>query len=302
MNEPEWSDFKVLTALARGGSVAGAARLLVVDHSTVSRRLSALEDSVGACLVVRGGRELGWTAEGRTLLAAAETVEVTIGQATATVRAAKLGANGCVRLSSPSGLNGVLARLLLGLRARHPGLSIELGAENRAVDLKRGEADLALRMFRPTEPDLICKVAFELGWGLYASQAYADAHGLPATKDELSGHTLVAYVTALHGVSGPRWLETHRGCATIAIHVDNTEVAANMIASGTGLGVIPCVIAQYRTDLVRVFDEVVATNTGHIVYHETLRDTARVRVAVDALLEMFATHAGDFSGRASRKS
>ena len=298
VTEPEWSDFKVLVALSRAGSVAGAARLLAVDHSTVSRRLSALEESVGACLVVRGGRELAWTTEGRTLLTAAEAIETLVAEASRTVRSAKLEVEGSVRLSCPPGLNVPLSRLLPELRAKYPRLDIEIGAENRTVDLRKGEADVAVRMFRPSEPALICKAALELGWAVYAAQSYVAQHGLPASLDELSKHRLVIYVAAMHGVPGPAWLEAHRGSASIAMHVDNTEVAAHAIASGGGIGVIPCISAESRPELVRVFAGTVASHTGYLVYHETLRDTARVRVAVDALTELFEKHAAAFAGRA----
>ncbi len=94
-----WSDFKVLLALARAGSVAGAARELQVDSSTISRRLVALEEAVGAQLLIRGGREFNWTAEGRTLVAAGETMEGAATRALRSVRTAKAEVSGTVRVS-----------------------------------------------------------------------------------------------------------------------------------------------------------------------------------------------------------
>src|SRR5512140_2468457 len=100
--EPEWSDLKVLLAVARARSIAGAARALGVDQSTVSRRLTAIEDAVGAALVVRG-RELALTAEGGLLHAAAERVEAIVADAAVALRAAKDEVTGTARISCPPG-------------------------------------------------------------------------------------------------------------------------------------------------------------------------------------------------------
>lgn len=97
--EPEWSDFRVLLALASAGSVAGAARELHVDNSTVSRRLAALEEAVGAKLIIRGGREFNGTAEGRTLLSAAKAMDSAVTQAMLSMRTAKAEVEGTVRVS-----------------------------------------------------------------------------------------------------------------------------------------------------------------------------------------------------------
>src|SRR3954451_3460381 len=87
--DSDWNDLKVLLALSRGGSVAGAARVLHVDQSTISRRLAALEESLGCSLLIRGGREFSWTAEGRTMIAAAETAEAAVLAGTSHLRASR---------------------------------------------------------------------------------------------------------------------------------------------------------------------------------------------------------------------
>ena len=186
---------------------------------------------------------------------------------------------------------------MAAVRELRAGLTLELCGENRAVDLAKGEADLALRMFRPSEPDLVCRQAFDMGWCVYASRSYLSAHGTPTSPDELASHRLVRYVSSFHKVPGPRWLEEHRGDAVGSVQVDNTEVASHVVASGGGIGVIPCAVAEERPDIVRVFPDPVAFNTAWLVYHESARDTARVRAAVDTLAAVFETHRGVFSGR-----
>lgn len=296
--EPSWDDFKVLLALARGRSVASAARALGVDNSTVSRRLAALEDAVGARLLVRGGREFGWTSEGRAAIAAGEAIEAAVAQGLRTCRAARRDVSGSIRVSCPSGLVSPLAGTLLpAVRERYPALAFEVVGDNRTVDLAKGEADMALRMFRPTESGLVARRTFEMGWGVFASRAYLDEHGTPTSVDALAKHRLVLYLESMLRVPGPRWLEERRGPETLFLRVDNTEVASNAIASGGGIGIVPCFESVGRPDMLRVFPEPVAFNTGWIVYHESARDTARMRAAIDVLVEFFDAHKALFSGK-----
>jgi DNA-binding transcriptional LysR family regulator len=300
VSEPDWNDFKVVLALAAGQSIAGAARVLGVDGSTISRRLAALEDCLEAKLIVRGGQRFDWTAEGRAALAAAEAIQAAVSEASRVVRSAKVDNAATVTVSCPPGIAATLTRLLPQMQEKRPQLSLQLTVENRSVDLAKGEAHIAIRMFRPTEPSLICRRAFELGWAVFASSSYLAEHGCPATPNELGNHRLVRYVSALHKVAGPRWLEEHKGSGVNSAQVDNTEVAAHVVASGVGIGVVPCAVVLGRPELVRVFPEPVAYNTGFIVYHEAVRDMACVRSAVEALTEMFEEQRQLFSGQTSQ--
>ena len=160
---PEWSDFKILLALSRAGSVVGAARELQVDNSTVSRRLAALEEAVGAKLIIRGGREFSWTAEGRTLLDAAEAMEASTAAALRVVRASKVEVEGCVRISVAPAFVQVLMRMMIpALRRAHPSLNnfnelaqhdLVLYAEQSSDDSSRIRtvADALLAFFRSNE-------------------------------------------------------------------------------------------------------------------------------------------------------
>jgi len=295
---PVWDDFKILLALSRGGSVAAAARELQVDNSTVSRRLAALEDALGARLLIRGGRESAWTAEGRRALESAEAMESAAAGAVRAVRTAKVEVSGTVRISVAPAFVPILMRgMLPGLRKDYPGLEVELlGAYDR-VDLAKGEADIALRMVRPEEADLVARRAFDCAWFVYASKAYLDIHGRPASFEDLHRHRLVLYVEAMHNVEPLRWMETYRDAARL-MRVDNLEIACQTIAAGGGVTVLPCMIPDPLPVLQRVFPDPVATNTGWIVYHESARDTARVRVVVDALLAFFHANEAMFTGAA----
>lgn len=293
----DWDDLKILIALERGGSIVAAAREMKVDASTVSRRLAAIENALGAMLVRRGGKNFGFTAEGGSALQYAKQIEQLVIEAQRTVQSAKQSVAGRVRISAPAGIVLTLSKTLPDMHKQHPLLTIELSAQNYTVDLSKGEADIALRMFKPTEANLVCRQVAEVGWGVFASKVYAARHGLPASVDVLSNHSLVCYVEKLHGVTGLRWMEGYLGSASKVTRVDDAELAANMIASGAGIGVTTFFLAARYPELVRVFAEPTALTTGWIVYHESLRNTARVRVVVDFMVKHFQANQALYSGR-----
>ena len=296
MSEPDWNDFRFLVALSKSGSVAGAARLLSVDNSTVSRRLAAIEQALDAQLLLRGGREFSWTAEGLVAVAAAERIGAEVQAVTRAVHAAKRGVDGMVRLTCPSGMAGLLASMVKQGAERYPALTIEITGKRANVDLARGEADIAVRMVKPTEPDLVARAGVEAAWVLVTSEVYARAHALPKTEHDVKEHPLILYAPDMHTVAGPRWLEERRGDNPGLLRVENSDAAAYAISSGRGIGVVPQMTIHDRSGFVRVFPRPVAVATAWIVYHESNRDSARVRAVVDLLVEFFDNARSAFMG------
>lgn len=297
LTEPEWSDFRLVLALSRGGSVAGAARILGVDSSTVSRRLAAMEQALGACLVVRGGREFALTAEGREAVAAAQSMESVVAGAASSIRAAKTEIDGLVRVSVVPSMLRTLMPLQLIAAEKYPHLSIELTAAEQIIDLTRGEADIALRMVRPKEVDLIARQAFEIGFGVFASKAYVARYGLPVKPEELSHHRLIQYVEHMLHLPWFAWIDDYASKGAPATRVDSTEMAVGLITTGGGIGVLPCFTGESYAELVHVFPDPIASAVGWIVYHETVRNSARIRAVVDMLAAFLDTHRDELSGR-----
>ncbi len=293
----DWNDLKVLLALARAGSVAGAARELQVDNSTISRRLAALEDAAGAKLLIRGGREFTLTGEGRALLQAAQAAESAIDTALRALRAAKSDLNGRVCVSVAPAFVPVLVRHMIpALREVHPQLAVELRGSFLRADLARGEADIAVRMARPDEPHLVARRAFDTGWCVYATKSYLAARGCPATFEQLAQHDLVLYAENLHNAPPTRWLEPYKGAAHTASRMDSLETACDAAAAGGGIVVLPAFVGDATPELQRVFAESVSVNTGWVVYHESVRDNARIRAVADALMAFFQSNGAMFSG------
>lgn len=299
----EWSHLKVLLALQRGGSIAGAARELKVDHSTVSRQLSALEEAVGAQLLIRGGSSITWTAQGSRLLEAALQMDAAASDAMREVRGVLADVTGCVHVSVPTGYLPILIRLALPrLEAECPGLTVKMEGTYQQVDLARGGADIAIRMVRPKELDLVAKRAFTEAWFAYASERYIARRGLPQNMESLPDHDLVLYAERLHGLEPLGWPDRFSGDRIGRIRVDTIEAAAQIVAAGGGVAVLPAFVAHDIASAVRVFDQPVAVKEGWIVFHETLRGKARTRAVVDVLTKVFRENRSVFMGADSTAS
>jgi DNA-binding transcriptional LysR family regulator len=292
-----WDDYRLLLALSRGRSIAGGARILGVDSSTVSRQLAAMERSLGACLVLRGGREFTFTAEGKAAVVAAEEMESIVANVARAIRAAKTDIDGVVKVSVVPSMLRILMPLLAIASEKHPKLSIELSAANHTVNLAKGDADIAVRMTQPTEVDLVARRAIEMGFGVFASKSYAARCGLPATCEGLARHRLIQYAEAMLHLSWFAWIESYASKGAPVSRADSTEMALGLISSGMGVGVLPCIMGDHAPDLVRVFAEPVAYASGWIVYHETARNCARVRAVADMLAGFLETQAAPLSGR-----
>ena len=293
----QWDDFKVLLALSRGGSVAAAARELQVDNTTITRRLSALEESLGAQLLIRNGRDFIWTATGLAAVDSAKSMEAAVSETRRAVAAGKNEVCGTVRVATVPSLVPLLVKHVLPLlRDTHPALNVEFGGSYNRVDLARGDADLALRFAQPQEPDFIGRHATDVGWFVYAAQTYLDQRGHPADHEALRQHRLVLYVQHMHAVSPLRWMEQYHANNQDTARVDSLTLAGSMVSAGEGIAVLPTFIGDHIAGLRRIFPERIGVNSGWIVYHESMRNSARVRAVADGLSHYFSSNAALFSG------
>lgn len=175
MDKPplQWDDVRYFLELVREGSLSGAARKLSVEHSTVARRVEMLEQALGVRLFDRLPK--GWllTAEGESLVEQAVRLDQEV-QMFSRMALGVAALNGKVRVSAPPVMAGhFLVPRLAGLRAQWQNIDLEIIGESRDTNLARGEADLAIRMSRPTAPGLVTRCIGEMGYGLYACHGYA---------------------------------------------------------------------------------------------------------------------------------
>ncbi|MBX3583836.1 MAG: LysR family transcriptional regulator [Rhizobiaceae bacterium] len=279
-----WDDVRVFLAVARAGQILGAARRLELNHATVSRRVAALEDALGAKLFRRltTGSEL--TEAGERFLGIAERMETEMIAARAELAGGDEAISGTVRIGAPDGFGvAFLASRLGALTAQHRDLRVQLVPVPRSFSLSRREADIAITTERPTEGRLVARKLVDYSLGLYASSDYVQQYGHPATPAELSGHRLVGYVPDLvfspsldyAGEFSAEWE------ATFSISSALGQVEA--VRSGAGIGILHAFIARAHPDLVPVTTSGPIRRAYWLVHHESVRQLSRIQ-AVSAFI------------------
>jgi DNA-binding transcriptional LysR family regulator len=285
-----WDDVRIFLAVARAGQILGAARRLELNHATVSRRVAALEDALGAKLFRRltTGSEL--TATGERFLAVAERMEADMIAARSELAGGDEAISGTVRIGAPDGFGvAFLASRLGALTARHAELKIQLVPVPRSFSLSRREADIAITTERPTEGRLVAQKLVDYSLGLYASRAYAQANGLPATPAELKAHRLVGYVPDLvfspSLAYAPEFLPDWDASFSISSALGQVEA----VRSGAGIGILHAFIARAQAELVPVDAAKPIRRAYWLVYHESVRPLRRIQAAAEFITQAVET-------------
>lgn len=273
----DWNDLRHFLAAAKAGTLAGAARALGVDHSTIARRLAALEEALGAALATRGPDGLALTSVGARLLPLVEDIERTVAAAIELAATEKTH----VRLAAPSGFGRILSPRLSALQAKHPSVTVELITGSRMVDLKKGEADVAIRNGASQDEDLVAKRIGDAAWSLYASAEYLARRSAPAESRDLSGHDLLGFDTALANVPGAKWIAAHGAGANVVMRCREMSDILAACAAGLGVAVIPVTAAALEPSLQRISSEVLGTSPLFVVYRKELLASEPVRAVVD---------------------
>jgi DNA-binding transcriptional LysR family regulator len=288
----DWDDLRYFLRAAKAGTLAGAARAAGVEHSTIGRRLSALERSLGASLVLRGPDGLTLTKLGEELAPLAEEVE----RAVLAFREVAASRRERVRLAVPSGFTGFFAERIAQLREERPRLSVEILSGARSADLKRGEADLAIRVGPVTDEDLVMRKLCEVGWSLYASRAYLARRPAPVDPTDLTGHEVIVYDGNLAGLPAAKWIEEHAAKATIALRIRETMEMLTAAVAGVGLAVLPCYLGDAEAALVRLTPAVLATRNASLVYRREARLSEPVRAVIRFVVEVMRENVERLSG------
>jgi DNA-binding transcriptional LysR family regulator len=193
----DWDDLRFVLALRRAGSLGAAARLLKVEQSTASRRLSALEAALGVQLVARTPEGLLLNDAGQLVADLAQTVDGGIEELRRRIGGEDQRPEGVVRLATTESFTPFLMGGLVPLRQEHPRIQVQLVVGSAALDLVRREADVALRLFRETNPALVTRKIGEVGWSIYASRAFVERTGFTLGSDHtgcvLAGQPVVGY-------------------------------------------------------------------------------------------------------------
>ena len=292
----DWNDLRYFLAVSRSGTLVRAARELGVEHTTVSRRLAALERALDTRLFIRGPEGLTLTAAGSDLLPSAEAIQRNVDAIERLVSGQDQKVEGKVRLTIPEAMNTYILQSLTGLRERHPGLLVEVLSDNRDLDIRRGEADLAIRIRDVSDPDLIGRRIGCSGWALYAAPAYIERKGSIASPDELRGHDLIQYEASLAGIPGAVWLAKHAPDANVVVRGNSVAAVSDAAVVGFGLAALPCFLGEQNPALRRLYPEPIGSADIMLVVHPDLARVARVRATMDFIVELFMRDAALFIG------
>src|SRR3954463_10253828 len=293
---PDWNDFRYFLAIARSGSLAGAGRELGVEHTTVGRRLAALETELGTRLFLRGPDGLVATEAGRGILPLAEEIETRFDAIERRLSGGDDRIEGTVRVSISEAFTGYFVTHFGSLRERHPNLVVQISSSNHSADLMRGEADLAVRAREVTEPDLVARKVAVAGWSLYAAPDYVARRGVPATPEDLCGHDVIGFDESLANTPGGLWLGAHTQGANIIMRGNSIVAAINATVCGMGISAVPCFLATGDPRLRRLTPRVLGDRDIFLVVHPDLARVARVRAVMDFVVELFVRDAALWSG------
>jgi len=289
-----WDDLKYLLAVADGGGLAPAARALGVDASTVSRRLTALEQDLGVELLVRTPEGMSLTDAGATAAAVAREVDGTLTALVGRIAGGRTETSGHVRISATDTFAARVMRAMAPVHAQHPGLTIEVVSTNAAADLRRREADIALRFFREEHEGLAMRKLGHMGWSLYASPEYLAR--CPQRGGLLEGHAIIGYGDELKRATGPRWLFEHASPEATRLRCSSPRAALEAALASIGVALLPCYLVEGHP-LVRITDQVLVVNEAWAVFLPERRDEPRIRIVIEALADMFVSGAAAFGGR-----
>jgi DNA-binding transcriptional LysR family regulator len=289
--EPGWEHYRTLLAVIREGSLSAAARLLGLTQPTIGRHVDALEDSLGIALFTRSQGGLVPTESALALVPHAEAMA---SAAEALRRAASGEAEedrGTVRVTASEMIGTeVLPAILTRFREKHPRIVIELMLSNRSEDLLQREADIAIRMIRPTQSALLAKKVGELGLGLHAHQNYVQAHGLPASVDELSAHTIIGFDRE-SSIRRPINLGLEYSRDLFAFRSDSDVAQFAALKAGFGIGMCQFGLAKKYPELVPMLQtEVHFELDVWVVMHEDHKTSLRMRLMFDHLVRELADY------------
>lgn len=290
----DWDLLQSLHAVLQAGSFSAAARLRRLTQPTLGRHIDQLERQLGAPLFLRSPRglqptdlALAFQPHLADMAAAAETAaRDAVGIAS--------GEGGVVRVAASEVVGvEVLPAILARFRHAHPGIDVELTLSNKLEDLTRRDADVAVRMRRPSQNSLVAKKAGELELGFYASPDYVVRHGVPADFDALATHSLIGFDRAFPEFVTELSVGRPITRDLFALRTDSDPAQFAVLKAGFGIGVCQRQLAR-REGLVPILPDLFSFKLDvWICMHETLRGSPRIRLMFDHLAKELAAYAAD---------
>ncbi|KAA0699570.1 LysR family transcriptional regulator [Neorhizobium sp. P12A] len=282
-----WDDVRIFLAVARTGQLLAASKRLGLNHATLSRRLTSLEEALKTRLFIRRTNGCELTEEGGSFLVSAERMETEMLAAQTKLGRTDTAIAGTVRIGAPDGFGvSFLAPRMGRLIERHPELRIQLVPVPRSFSLSQREADIAITLERPEKGRLISSKLTDYTLGLYASRSYLDRASAPETVDALKAHPRIGYVEDLIFTASLDFTGEVMRSWDAAFEISTAIGQTEAVRSGAGIGILHDYIARQYPELVRILPDISIRRAYWTTYHESARDLVRVRTVVDFLQEL----------------
>ncbi len=287
----DWDAFRLLLAVAERGSFSAGARAVGLSQPTAGRRIGELERVLGARLLVRRNRGVVPTAAGEEVIASARRMAESATSAFRRVSGSDAANRRSVRIAVTEGLGALwLPHHLDALREDAPGVRIELLVDNLPADLGARQADVAIRLFRPTQPDLVARKVGSLGFGLYGSRSYLARRGTPRRVADLAHHDHVGFI---HATAAPplylRWLAALVPPERFVVATSSLIAMRELARAGQALALGTVAVYARDPELVRVLPRArPPTMDVWLAAHADVRRDPVVARVVEALTKLLA--------------
>lgn len=282
MRDFDWDDVRFFLAVVRSGTVSRAAKRMGTEHTTVSRRVTRLEDALRTRLFDRRTNGFVLTEQGERFLPLAEAMENAATVAHGAIGESNLSLSGAVRIGAPDGFGSCFLARVIGRFCRaHPELEVQLIAMPRVFSLSKREADLAIGLAPPTEGRLVGRKLTDYELGLYASDGYLSNAPPIRGLGDLATRRFIGYIDDL--IFAPELDYVPQVDRTLRPQFKSSNLLAQMTATqaGDGICVLPCFMADPVGLCPVLPDEVRLTRSFWLLMHADQRDLARVRATAD---------------------
>lgn len=278
----DWEDLRYFTVFAREKSLSAAARYLKVDHATIARRITSLETALNLKLVDRRPRSYILSENGKRIAALGSKMEDEAFAVDRAALASHLELTGEVSISAPPTMaNAIIAPHLGKLRNQYPGIHIRLIGESRIASLIQRESDIAVRMVRPTENNLVARKVASIDFAMYAS-----THYLATTSPE--NYTFIAFDRSMENLVQQKWLLEYAASRPVVLRTYDLETQKIAALQGVGITALPYYVAKRTIGLEKLdVDNALVTNDVWLVVHDDIRNVPVVRVVMDFLSDCF---------------
>lgn len=283
----DWNKARAFLVTAEEGTLSAAARALGMAQPTLGRQVDGLEQELGIVLFERVGRGLTLTPSGMELLEHVRGMGEAAGRVSMTALGQSQSIEGTISISASETYAAVLLPPILAkLRLQEPGIRIEIVVSNAASDLRRREADIAIRSFRPTEPDLIAKKIADTQACLYAAPAYLDRIGNPATPYDLRHADFVDLDHSGMLMKGLNTLGLNLTPRNFTLMTENYLVMWELVKNGLGIGILDAMIGDAEPQVRRVLPDLEPLIFPiWLVAHRELATSRRIRIVYDLLAQ-----------------